>query len=284
MVKHATVVLFAIVLFTPAVAAQRQPEQAYRAYLPIIARPRPGPAVCVAWAPGTLIDRARADFGSQSFFHSASYQAWWIEMGGIPVWRSPNQPGAFVDVAAALRQQEDYRGIVLLFNEPDIVGQDGPLAPEDAAALYRLAVRLFPDVTFAVPNANSVWYLERFLEAVGDDLRPGDIIAIHMYQDTDDEPTVWPADWLARVFELADARDNRVMVSEVGVSNNWSAAQQERYISELLASRATAVCWYTPHCGGYSEHACQFNLYDDIDGNPSLTAAGLALQAALAER
>jgi len=39
MVKHVTVVLFTIVLFTPAVAAQRQPEQSYRSYLPMIATP-----------------------------------------------------------------------------------------------------------------------------------------------------------------------------------------------------------------------------------------------------
>jgi len=39
MVKRVTIVVFAIVLFAPAVAAQRQPEQSYRAYLPMIATP-----------------------------------------------------------------------------------------------------------------------------------------------------------------------------------------------------------------------------------------------------
>lgn len=244
----------------------------------------------MACAPGTLVNRARADFGAYLFFHSASYQEWWIELGGIPVWRSPNQPGSFVDVAAAMRQQQ-YRGLVLLFNEPDIAGQDAPLSPDDAAALYRLAVALFPNSTFVTPNANSVWYLQRFLDAVGDDWRSQDRIGIHMYQPPTagnavdgwvfGEPTIWPAAWLAPVIDLAAARGSQIWVSEVGVSNEWRADLRDRYIEELLSSTAEVICWYTPHCGGYSAHACLHNLYTAQTGNPSLTPFGVALQAAL---
>ena len=39
MVKRVTGVMFVVLLFAPAVAAQRQPEQSYRAYLPMIATP-----------------------------------------------------------------------------------------------------------------------------------------------------------------------------------------------------------------------------------------------------
>lgn len=288
-----------IILLIIVVALQRplppddMPPVTYTVYLPAVYNPvplipdnRPGPEVCMAWSPGTLVDRARADFGSEIFFHSSSYQPLWISAGGIPVWRSPNQPGAFVDVAAALRQQ-DYHGIVMLFNEPDIPGQDGPLAPTDAAALYRLATTLFPGAVFVTPNANSTNYLAAFLAAVGDAWRPQDRIGVHMYQpvtgyDQDgnilvDYPTIWPNDWLQPVYGLAAARGSKVWVTEVGPSNEWTPADLQRYYRELLTSDTEAVCVYTPNCGGYSPHACKRNLYDSMSSNPSLTLSGLTL-------
>lgn len=273
-------------------------EQTYHAYLPIIfsaPRPlvedtRPGPEVCMAWSPGNLVEQARQDFGMQLFFNSGSHQPTEIERGGVPVWRSPNIPDNFLAVPATLRYWR-HTGLVLLFNEPDVNGQDAPLSPEDAASLYRLATQLLPGAVFITPNALSVEYLRQFLTAVGDDWRPQDIIGVHLYQPPTDQlngtwvyeyPTIWPADWLRPVLALAAERGSQVWVSEVGIANSWTLADMQRYVRELDGSGAQVVCWYTPHCGGYSQHACLHNLYSNASGE-ALTPAGATLKALLGQ-
>lgn len=247
----------------------------------------------MAWAPGVLVDRAKADFDVQFFFHSSSYQVQWEKLGSIPIWRTPNQPDNFTDVAAELRRQ-NYSGLLIAFNEPDIPGQDGPIDVADLASLYRLDIALFPGATFIVPNANSVLYLQQFMTAVGDDWRRGrDIIGIHMYQPLTgydetgypqvDYPTIWPASWMQPVYNLAAQYDSQIWITEVGLSNKWRPADLERYTRELLETNTQAVCFYTPHCGGYSPHACWHNLYDTQTSSANLTLSGITLQSLLEE-
>lgn len=299
MKKLLIVLLMAIMLSVTATAGGRPlPEDdalTYTAYLPIIEKPkplvadtRPGPEICMAWSPGALVERSRIDFGTQFFFHSASHLPQWMALGGIPVWRTPNQPDSFISVASELRRQ-NYNKLVIEFNEPDIDGQDGRIDATDLASLYRLGIRLFPGATFIVPNANSVWYLQQFMTAVGDDWRRGrDIIGIHMYQPVTGYdstgyplikyPTIWPSSWMIPVYELAAQYGSEVWITEVGISNDWSPADLERYITELLATDTQAICYYTPHCGGYSPHACTHNLYDDME-SPELTLSGTILKS-----
>lgn len=290
-------ILTAIVaIVTLPVEAQPRQDTYYKLYVPFVTATGVlvddlrinKPETCMAWSPGHLVAQSRVDFDTQFFYHSASHRPNWYTQGGIPVWRSSVHPDGFLNVGASL-YNDRYSGLVLLFNEPDITGQDGPLSPQDAAYLYRLATRLLPAATFITPNANSVEYLQQFMGYVGDAWRPQDIIGIHMWQpptgQTDGEyifeyPTIWPDEWLAPVYVLADTYDAEVWVSEVGITTTWTPADQLLYVQQLDAPQVQAVCWFTTHCEDYTAHACLHNLYTDATGT-QLSATGYLLQGVL---
>lgn len=275
--------ILAIIIAIITLPGSAQP--AHRAYLPIITLPRvlvedarPGkPEICMAWSPGNLVDQAIADFGAQFFYHSWSEQPSWIARGGIPVWRSPVHAAGFLAVPQTLRGI-GYTGVVKLFNEPDLTGQDGPLTPQDAAAIYRIAKRLLPGAAFVTPNAVSREYLYEFMTAVGDDWRAGwDIVGVHGYETY--QLDMWPAEWLEPVIALADAHGSYLWISEVGIDSTRSIAWQRQFAEEFDTSAAQVICWYSPHCGGYSPEACVLNFYqDDMEG---LTLTGEILQRVL---
>lgn len=277
-------VLVATMLACAAIAHGQQ-QQPHRAYLPVIMTQRvlvedtrPGkPEICMAWVPGALVERSMTDFDAAMFFHSGSHQPGAIAQGGIPVWRSPNVPNNFLSVPSSLRFN-GYNGIVKLFNEPDLTGQDGPLSPQDAAALYRAAKILLPGAAFVTPNAIGMDYLIEFMAAVGDDWRQGwDIVGIHGYETY--QLDMWPGEWLEPVIALAESYRSYLWVSEVGVDGNRSIAWQRRFTEEFANNAAVqTVCWHTPHCGGYPT-GCELNLYQD--DWLTLTLTGEILQRVL---
>lgn len=277
--------LVRILLLLLLVSLQR-PQQTpppHRVYLPIVLTHRvlvedlrPGrPEVCMAWVPGTLVERSQDDFGGTLFYHSGSHQPGAIAQGGIPVWRSPYVPNYYLSVPSTLRFN-NHDGIVKLFNEPDLRGQDGKLTPQDAAALYRTAKLLLPAAAFVTPNAVSRDYLFEFMAAVGNDWREGwDIIGVHGYE-VYSTASLSPAEWLEPVFDLAHEYRSHVWVSEVGIDSSWTIAARIRFINEFDDPRLQAVCWYSPHCAGYSPEACGHNFYEDDYLN--LTSTGRILQ------
>lgn len=293
--------LFSLLLL---LAAQRPlppddlPIPTHHTYLPIIYGPplplvpdtRPGPEPCLSWTPGWSVKRGQETFGAHHFYHSGSHAQPWLERGGLPIWRaSKGRPENFLTVGTAVLENKPR--IILLHNEPDIAGQDG-LSPADAAALYRLAINIYPNAAYVTPNANSLDYLDAFLREVGDDWRPKDRVGIHIYQPPTtfypyidaDYPSIWPRSWIAAA--TATARNHgiktAVWVTEVGPNNNWTQADLNRYHRELFTSQAQVVCIYTTHCGGYSNHACRRNLFTSRT-NPTLTPSGLAFLYAVSD-
>ncbi|MCA9935981.1 MAG: hypothetical protein KC415_18735, partial [Anaerolineales bacterium] len=177
----------------------------------------------------------------------------------------------------------NYSGLALLFNEPDMAEQDGPLSPEDAAALYRLAIRTHPRTTWITPNAISLKYLQRFLAAVGNDWRPQDRVGIHIYQTNGGYAVSrWPGEWIAEARQIVDeseAAGAALWVSEVGPSNDWPMADLMRYYEELLnAPGVEVVCVFTTSVGNQHWHASKRVFYDE---NGTLTPSGEAFTRTL---
>lgn len=257
-------------------------------YLPIVSKPRPlvadrrlGPEVCLSWPPQSTLEQAASDFGFQFYYHSGSYAQERPE--ALPMLRAPEARPEYWSIVSYKLWQRNYSGLALLFNEPDMAEQDGPLSPEDAAALYRLAIRTHPRTTWITPNAISLKYLQRFLAAVGNDWRPQDRVGIHIYQTNGGYAVSrWPGEWIAEARQIVDeseAAGAALWVSEVGPSNDWPMADLMRYYEELLnAPGVEVVCVFTTSVGNQHWHASKRVFYDE---NGTLTPSGEAFTRTL---
>ena len=241
---------------------------------PLVLDQRAGPEVCMAWS-GQFLAEAQQDFGSQFYYHSATWRV--PSVTAVPIVRS--RPGQREDVAEQLLYLKsiDWRGLVLLANEPDMPDQDAIAQPRDMAGLYWYATQVLPNATFVTPNTISVQYLDEFLDYA--ELRAKDRVGVHIYQGAAGTAVhTWPSVWLQAVERVLARHGvgNALWVSEVGIDESWSQEAGDRYARELFDSRAEAVCVYTTTCGGWLP-GCGYDLYK----SGTLTTGGNALKSVL---
>lgn len=264
------------VLVVLAVLASRQ-ALTYRSFLPV-ANQTGHPTTGIAWAPGWTVDLVRDDFGLYHYAHSVSHSPTWLARGGIPYLHPGNEAAAISGIRAA-----NYCGWVIFLNEPDRPDQND-MTPAEAAAMYARVRPQLPCNRFAVGNPIDLSWLDAFLPLIH--RWPGDVVGIHIYQDNNsNDPRapgfVWPSEWIDTAVRIAAAHGwpSEIAVTEFGVPNQWGENDRRLYLRQVR-SHPRVVLWllYTSHCGGYSAHACQFNLYDEVSPRPPLTANGRMLQ------
>ena len=239
---------------------------------PLVADQRAGPEVCMAWS-GQFLDKAKFDFNANMYYHSGTWRV--PNQNSIPIVRS--LPGHREDIANQLLYLKsiNWKGLVILANEPDMVDQDNVTFPKDLAGLYWYATQVLPDATFIVPNTIDLNYLDEFLDYAT--IRSKDRIGIHIYQGNRyDNVHTWPTDWITRLEVILSEHniDNRYWISEVGLAEVWTRDINTRYVSEILSSDAEVACFYTTNCGAYIP-GCGWDLYDK---NGNLTIAGNVLK------
>ena len=227
----------------------------------------------MAWS-GQYLSEARRDFGAQLYYHSATWRV--PSVTAVPIVRA--RPGQREDIAEQLLYLKsiDWRGLVLLANEPDMPDQDAIAQPRDMAGLYWYATQLLPNATFVAPNTISIQYLDEFLDYAT--LRSKDRVGVHVYQGAAGTAVhTWPSVWLQAVERVLAQHGvhNALWVSEVGIDESWSQATSGRYAAELFGSRAEVVCVYTTTCGGWLP-GCGYDLYQS---GGALTTGGNALQS-----
>ena len=242
---------------------------------PLVADQRAGPEVCMAWS-GQYLSEARRDFGAQLYYHSATWRV--PSVTAVPIVRA--RPGQREGIAEQLLYLKsiDWRGLVLLANEPDMPDQDAIAQPRDMAGLYWYATQLLPNATFITPNTISVQYLDEFLDYAT--LREKDRVGVHIYQGAAGTAVhTWPYVWLQSVERVLAQHGvgNALWVSEVGIDESWSRETSGRYAAELFDSRAEVVCVYTTTCGGWLP-GCGYGLYQS---GGALTTGGNALKDVL---
>lgn len=233
--------------------------------------------IAMAWAPGDLVDKAKRDFCAPAFFHSLSWQRRWTDIGGVPVLNSVTYTSVSADLNA--RNYCDGGSPIILLNEPDLPGQDD-IPVSMSVEIYRFISAVLPDCTIYWPNAIDRSYLSAALSELGHDLRQGDVIGMHIYQNGNpNSPTEWPGVWIEsiRALLIEHGVGNKIAITEVGPKALWSSADLDRYYFELAESEATWIFVYSPHCGGYGGHACERNLYATRDG-VGFTESGKALR------
>ncbi len=240
---------------------------------PLVADQRVGPEVCMAWS-GQYLDAAQRDFGSQLYYHSATWRV--PSVTAVPIVRA--RPGQREDIAEQLLYLKsiDWRGLVLLANEPDMPDQDAIAQPRDMAGLYWYATQLLPNATFVTPNTISIQYLDQFLDYAT--LRSKDRVGVHVYQGAAGTAVhTWPAVWLQNVERVLAQHGvhNALWISEVGIDEAWSQLISDRYARELFNSRAEVVCVYTTTCGNWLP-GCGYDLYKS---GAALTTGGNALKS-----
>lgn len=240
---------------------------------PLVVDQRAGPEVCMAWS-GQYLSEARRDFGAQLYYHSATWRV--PSVTAVPIVRA--RPGQREDIAEQLLYLKsiDWRGLVLLANEPDMPDQDAIAQPRDMAGLYWYATQLLPNATFVAPNTISIQYLDEFLDYAT--LRSKDRVGVHVYQGAAGTAVhTWPSVWLQSVERVLAQHGvhNALWVSEVGIDESWSRETSGRYAAELFDSRAEVVCVYTTTCGGWLP-GCGYDLYQS---GGALTTGGNALRS-----
>ena len=240
---------------------------------PLVVDQRAGPEVCMAWS-GQYLSEARLDFGAQLYYHSATWRV--PSVTAVPIVRA--RPGQREDIAEQLLYLKsiDWRGLVLLANEPDMPDQDAIAQPRDMAGLYWYATQLLPNATFITPNTISVQYLDDFLDYAT--LREKDRVGVHIYQGAAGTAVhTWPSVWLQAVERVLAQHGvhNALWVSEVGIDESWSQETSGRYAAELFGSGAEVVCVYTTTCGNWLP-GCGYDLYQS---GGALTTGGNALRS-----
>ena len=238
---------------------------------PLVVDQRAGPEVCMAWS-GQFLDKAKVDFSANMYYHSGTWRV--PNQNGIPIVRS--LPGHREDIANQLLYLKsiNWKGLVILANEPDMVDQDSVTFPKDLAGLYWYATQILPDATFIVPNTIDLNYLDEFLDYAV--IRSKDRIGIHIYQGNRyDNVHTWPTAWITRLEAILSKHniDNKYWISEVGLAEVWTRNISTRYVSEILSSNAEVACIYTTNCGTYLS-GCGWDLYGSDGG---LTTGGNAL-------
>lgn len=254
----------------------------YKTYLPVVSVSSPlvvnernGPEVCMAWS-GQFLTEAKRDFGSDMYYHSGT---WEIPSAiRIPIVRS--RPGTRETVAEQLLYLKsiEWKGLVILANEPDMKDQDAITRPQDMAGLYWYATQVLPDATYIVPNTIDLNYLDEFLDYAS--IRSKDRIGIHIYQGNAFDPVhTWPSEWEIRLKSILQKHNiqNRYWISEVGIPEVWSFDTAKKYTDEIFNTQAEVACIYTTNCGGYIP-GCGWDLYTK---NGTLTIGGDALKQTL---
>ena len=220
---------------------------------PLVADQRAGPEVCMAWSGVPSVTAV------------------------LIVCARPGQREGIAEQLLYLKSI-DWRGLVLLANEPDMPDQDAIAQPRDMAGLYWYATQLLPNATFITPNTISVQYLDEFLDYAT--LREKDRVGVHIYQGAAGTAVhTWPDVWLQSVERVLAQHGvgNALWVSEVGIDESWSRETSGRYAAELFDSRAEVVCVYTTTCGGWLP-GCGYGLYQS---GGALTTGGNALKDVL---
>ncbi len=242
---------------------------------PLVADLRVGPEMCMAWS-GQFLPEAKKDFDWQFYYHSGTWRR--PTDTAVPIVRA--RPGQREDIAEQLLYLKsiDWRGLVLLANEPDMPDQDAVTRPRDLAGLYWYATQVLPDATFVTPNTISLRYLDQFLDYAA--MRPKDRIGLHIYQGTPWTAVhTWPAAWLRQAEEILAKHgiENPYWISETGFSEAWPMATSTRYATEILSSNAEVVCIYTTTCNGWLP-GCGWDLYAP---GGAFTTPGRALKTSL---
>lgn len=228
----------------------------------------------MAWAPGNLVVKSQTDFCAQWYFHSASYNVANLPKGAVPIIRPAN-------AGRAITALKTYRGPCILLNEPDRPDQDN-LAPKDAADFYFEMTKTLPNCKFVTPNSIDPKYFQAFFEAVKPYWRSQDKPGTHMYQAGSGcpAPVFYPNERITILTDVLSETglDQTIWITEVGVPNCWSAPTIQDYYLQMFTNPNVDVTFiYTPHCGGYTPHACARNLYVDETGN-RFTTTGTVLR------
>ena len=266
------VLFFAGLLLVP---FERQPEQAYRAYLPVIVTPPTYNNVGIAWHRGGQSGAADAQLigAINGYFNSDTWAA------------LPSDTGA-VQIIWGMRKDVDFSHIadmqcgefIIGPNEPDRPDQAN-LTPAETAAYLVMMSHVCPDSTIVWWNGIWLGHLDASLTAVdGMGVHiDGLTVGIHLY-------SLWPDDdpngRIDEACEILAAHgyECNLWVTEVGVCNEWPGAY---YIAQDWLQQTgdnqhvERIFWYTSSSGGYPT-PCNYDLID----NGELTIVGRAIRDA----
>ena len=273
MIKRVSIVVFIAALFAP-VASQRQPEQAYRAYLPMIATPPTYNNLGIAWRSGGQSGAVDAQLirATNGYFHSGTWAALPGDTDAVQIIWGMRQ----VDFSHIADMQ--CGEFIIGPNEPDRPDQAN-LTPAETAAYLVMMSHTCPGSTIIWWNGIWLGHLDASLTAVdGIGVHVNGLtVGIHLY-------SLWPDDEPnGRIDEAcgilaAHGYECNLWVTEVGVCNEWPGAYfvAQDWLQQLGDNpHVDRIFWYTNSSGGYPT-PCNYDLID----NGGLTIVGRAIRDA----